>query len=251
MLKAADVSAGYGGRRAIRGIDLRVAPGEWWMLAGPNGAGKSTLLRALAGALPYEGGIALLGRELRDYRPLELARLVGMLAQRHAVGYAFSVEEVVRLGRYAYARGLFHRGDPEGDARVEEALAQTGLSALRARSVLSLSGGELQRVFLAQALAQQPRLLLLDEPANHLDPPYQKELFELIGDWLRVPGRAVVTVMHDVSLARRYGTHALLLRAGEIVAAGETGAALSRQHLQAVYGMDVQGWFLETLSAWE
>ena len=71
MLKAADVSAGYGGRRAIRGIDLRVAPGEWWMLAGPNGAGKSTLLRALAGALPYEGGIALLGRDLRDYRPLE------------------------------------------------------------------------------------------------------------------------------------------------------------------------------------
>ena len=109
----------------------------------------------------------------------------------------------------------------------------------------------MQRVFLAQALAQQPRLLLLDEPANHLDPPYQKELFELIGDWLRVPGRAVVTVMHDVSLARRYGTHALLLRAGEIVAAGETGAVLSRQHLQVAYGMDVQGWFLETLSAWE
>lgn len=251
MLKATGVSAGYGGRRVIEKIDLRVAPGEWWMLAGPNGAGKSTLLRALAGALPYEGSIALLGREIRDYRPGELARQVGMLAQRHAVGYAFSVEEVVRLGRYAYARGLFHRGDREGEAQVEAALSQTGLTALRSRSVLSLSGGELQRVFLAQALAQQPRLLLLDEPANHLDPPYQKELFELIGGWLRAPGRAVVTVMHDVSLARRYGTHALLLRGGEIVAAGEIHAALSRQSLRAAYGMDVQGWLMETLETWK
>ena len=117
--------------------------------------------------------------------------------------------------------------------------------------MLTLSGGEQQRVFLAQVLCQDPELLILDEPANHLDLPYQKELFSLIGNWLKTPGRAAVTVMHDLSLARKYGSHALLMDRGRCAAQGKTGDVLTPDALRQAYGMDVYGWIRELLQCWE
>ena len=126
----------------------------------------------------------------------------------------------------------------------------TGMTALRRASVLTLSGGELQRAFLAQVFAQNPRLLILDEPANHLDLVYQKQIFSLIGQWLREPGRAVLSIVHDLSLALRYGTHATLLDGGRCVAQGTAREALAPEHLEKVYGMDVRGWMRELLGEW-
>ena len=173
-----------------------------------------------------------------------------MLSQRNSVGYAYTVEEVVRLGRYAHSRGLFG-GDEDGDAQVTRALEQTGLADKRGASVLELSGGEVQRVFLAQVLAQGPRLLLLDEPANHLDLSCQQQIFGLIREWLRQPGRAVLSVVHDLSLARRYGTHAVLMHQGRCVARGLMDDVLTTDNLQAVYGMDVNQWMRELLGQWQ
>ena len=137
-------------------------------------------------------------------------------------------------------------------ARIhEEALELTGLTAQRAQSVLTLSGGELQRTFLAQVLAQQPRLLILDEPTNHLDLVYQKQVFSLIGRWLREPGRAVVSVVHDLSLARAFGTDAVLLHHGKTVASGSVREVLRPENLDAVYDMDVAAWMRQMLSQWE
>lgn len=251
MLKLDRVAVRYGDAVAVRETSLEVAAGQWWMLAGPNGAGKSSLAGAVAQGVPYTGKMELLGRDIRAYRPGELARRVGMLSQNHFAGYAFSVEEVVSLGRYAHSRGVFHRGDESGREKIEEALEMTGLTALRRRSIVTLSGGELQRVFLSQVLAQDPALLILDEPANHLDLPYQKQLFSLIGQWLLRPGRAVISVVHDLSLAKRYGTHALLLRAGEPVAQGRAAEVLAEENLRRVYGMDVAAWMRELLSQWQ
>lgn len=147
------------------------------MLVGPNGAGKSTLIEAIAGGVPYAGKITLAGRNIRAFRASELARRIGVLAQKNAVSYAYSVEEVVSLGRYAHASGFLASRDDDGGERVERALELTGLTELRRASVLTLSGGELQRTFLAQVFAQNPQILILDEPANHLDLIYQKHHF--------------------------------------------------------------------------
>ena len=250
MLTAERLTVRYGGRAVVDGVSFSLEGGQWLMLAGPNGAGKSTLIRAIAQGVPYTGRITLMGQDVRALRPAQLARQVGVLAQQHAVSYAYTVEEIARLGRYAHAQGFLAGRDREGDARVEEALSMTGMAALRGKSVLTLSGGELQRAFLAQVFAQNPRVLLLDEPANHLDLGYQKHIFSLIGQWLQQPGRAVLSVVHDLSLALRYGTHAVLMDGGRCVAQGTTREALTPENLARVYGMDVAGYMRELMEPW-
>jgi iron complex transport system ATP-binding protein len=133
---------------------------------------------------------------------------------------------------------------------VEKALELTGLTDLRRASVLTLSGGELQRVFLAQVFSQDPRVLILDEPANHLDLKYQQHIFSLIRAWLREPGRAVLSVVHDLSLARRYGSRAVLMDQGKSVAQGTIDQVMTPENLRRVYGMDVYAWMNEMLSQW-
>ena len=249
-LDAQGVTVRYGTRTVLRDLSFSVEEGQWWMLVGPNGAGKSTLIRAVAQAVPYAGTLTLDGRPLSRMRPAERARMIGILDQQNEAAYAYSVEEIVRLGRYAHRRGALG-SDPEEDAAVARAIGLTGLEPFRHASILTLSGGERQRAFLAQVLAQEPRLLILDEPANHLDLPYQQAIFGLIADWLRQPGRAVLSVVHDLSLARRCGTHALVLREGQCVAMGPAGEALSDEVLAGAYGMDVAGWMRGLLREWK
>ena len=250
MRRGENVTVRYGAYTAVDGLSFTLEEGQWLMLVGPNGSGKSTLLEAIARGVPYTGKIELEGRELRAWRPAQLARALGVLSQRNSVGYAYTVEEVVRLGRYAHSRGLFG-GDEDGDAQVTRALEQTGLADKRGASVLELSGGEVQRVFLAQVLAQGPRLLLLDEPANHLDLSCQQQIFGLIREWLRQPGRAVLSVVHDLSLARAYGTHAVLMHQGRCAARGPVDEVMTPERLRAVYGMDVYAWMRRMLACWQ
>ena len=124
------------------------------------------------------------------------------------------------------------------------------MTELRRASMLTLSGGETQRTFLAQVFAQNPQVLILDEPANHLDLKYQQQIFSLIREWLKEPGRAVMSVVHDLSLARKYGTHALLMHHGEAVARGTAEDVLTPENLRRVYDMDVYGWMREMLAQW-
>ena len=251
MLKAEHLTVRYGEKTVLNDLSLQVREGEWWAVVGPNGAGKSTLAGALSRSIPCEGLIILQGKNIREIPPQEYARKVGVLSQKHSAVYGFTVEEVVSLGRYARHTGFLRKGDPEGPEKIDQALELTGLTEMRKRNMLTLSGGECQRVFLAQVLCQDPEILILDEPANHLDLPFQQELFSLIGEWLKEPGRAVITVMHDLSLAKKYGTHALLLDRGQSVAQGKISEVLTPETLQNVYGMDVYGWMREMLSQWK
>ncbi len=250
MLKAEHLSVHYGEKTAVQDLSLQVNEGEWWVIVGPNGAGKSTVAGALGRTIPFEGTVTLEGKDIRTVSSLEYARKVGVLSQNHTAVYGFTVEEVVGLGRYARRTGFLRGGDPGGTEKIGEALALTGLTEMRKRNMLTLSGGEQQRVFLAQVFCQDPEILILDEPANHLDLPFQKELFTLIGNWLKAPGRAAVTVMHDLSLARKYGTHALLMNNGCCVGQGNVSEVLTQEALQAVYGMDVYGWITDLLGVW-
>lgn len=251
MLEVRDLSVRYGQKTIVDRLSFSVQEGQWLMIVGPNGAGKSTALEAVTQAAPYTGSVLLDGQDVRRMKHTERARRMGVLMQKNFVGYSFTVEEVVRLGRYAHAPGMFSGRSGKDSAAVEEALELTGLTAQRAQSVLTLSGGELQRTFLAQVLAQQPRLLILDEPTNHLDLVYQKQVFSLIGRWLREPGRAVVSVVHDLSLARAFGTDAVLLHHGKTVASGSVREVLRPENLDAVYDMDVAAWMRKLLSQWE
>ena len=244
MLEVEHLTVQYGTLAAVNDCSFTVADGQWLMIVGPNGAGKSTILNA------YTGAIRFAGRDLKKTDAATRARSIGVLSQNHFVGYAFSVEEVVRLGRYAHRGGLFSARKPEDEAAVEEALERTGLAPLRRQSVLTLSGGELQRTFLAQVFAQNPRYLLLDEPTNHLDLVYQKQIFKLIAEWLKTPGRAVVSVVHDLSLAKAYGTQALLLHHDKTVAYGEVQPVMFAENLNAVYDMDVADWMRTMLGQW-
>ena len=251
MLTGEHITVRYGDSAVVDDLSFRLDEGQWLMLAGPNGAGKSTLIETIAQGTPYTGSIRWENEDIRSMKAARLAQRIGVLSQKNNVSYAYTVEEVVGLGRYAYKGGLFSGRDDAEKAQVEKALEMTGLTELRHASMLTLSGGETQRVFLAQVFAQNPQVLILDEPANHLDLKYQQHIFSLIREWLKEPGRAVLSVVHDLSLARRYGTHAVLMDHGKSIAQGEIREVMAPDTLQQVYGMNVYEWMREMLSQWQ
>lgn len=251
MLEVRGLTVCYGDNKVVDGVSFDVEEGQWLMLIGPNGAGKTSVVHALSGIAPHTGSVRFAGTETARMRSRELARCMGLLSQRHDAGYDFTVEEVIRLGRYAYGGGPLSAQGGNGEEKVQAAIERTGLRPLLGRSVQRLSGGELQRTFFAQLLAQDPKLLLLDEPGNHLDLLYQRELFTLVREWVAEPGRAVVSVVHDLSLARAYGSHTLLLEKGRAYAQGPIGEVMAREKLKRVYGMDVYAWMRSLCGQWE
>ena len=250
-LTVKDLNVRYGDYTVLDGVSFSLTQGQWLMVVGPNGAGKSTLLNAVSRGCRYTGEVCLDGQPVQRYKAKALARKLGVLAQNHAVSYAFTVEEVVALGRYAHREGPLGSVSEQDRAAVDSALEAAGLTGLRQNSVLTLSGGELQRTFLAQVFAQDPEVLLLDEPTNHLDLIYQKQVFELVSEWLKKPGRAVFSVVHDLSLAKRYGTHALLLNRGRVLAQGALETVMTPEALTEAYGMDVYAYMREMLGEWQ
>ena len=251
MLDVRNLTVKYGDLTIVDDVSFSVESGQWLMIVGPNGAGKSTIINAVSGGAPYQGSIECLGRDIKLYKSQEIARIIGILSQSYLISYPFTVAEIVRLGRYAHSKGILSGASEEDEAAIALAVELTGVGPFLGQSALTLSGGELQRTFLAQLFAQEPKLLILDEPTNHLDLVYQKQVFALIQEWLKTPGRAVVSVIHDLSLARAYGTHALLLHHGKVVAQGLSRETLSPENLNGVYEMDVYEWMRDMFAQWQ
>ena len=251
MLDVRELTVRYGDLVIVDNVSFSVGSGQWLMIAGPNGAGKSTIINAISGGAPYGGRIECMGRDIGSFKPQDIAKIVGVLSQQYLISYPFTVAEIVRMGRYAHSKGVFSGGSDEDNAAVGRAIELTGLEPFLNQSALTLSGGELQRTFLAQLFAQDPRILILDEPTNHLDLVYQKQVFALIGEWLKTPERAVISVVHDLSLARAYGTDAILLHRGKVVSQGAARETLSSPNLDSVYEMDVFGWMRSLLEQWQ
>ncbi len=241
LLEAAGLVFGYSpAQRVLDGVDLAVARGERLALIGPNGAGKSTLLRILCRTLrPQRGTVLWEGRPLHTLSRAELARRVAVVPQNLPSGPLddLTVEEVVALGRVPHAGRLGLRGETAADrAAIGEALAATETAALAGRLLGELSGGERQRVLLALALAQQPQLLLLDEPTRHLDPHHQVALLDLVAALAASRGVAVVAVLHDLNLAACLFPRLVLLGGGRILADGPPGTVLKTELVACVYG---------------
>jgi iron complex transport system ATP-binding protein len=236
LLHAEALVSGYGGHDVLHAVDLTLQAGDFLGIIGPNGCGKSTLLATLTGWLPLRAGhIRLDGRPLDAYAKERVARLIAVVPQASVPAFAFTVRETVEMGRYPHL-GRF--AVPSADDRriVAEALALTDLVQLQERPVDQLSGGEYQRVTIARALAQQPRLLLLDEPTAHLDLGHQQAVFELLRRLHTERQMAILCVSHDINLAAEYCPRVLLMSEGRVVVDGDPGAVVTEEHLGRVYG---------------
>ena len=238
MIELRSLTVRFDGTDAVRGISVDVATDEWVMLIGPNGAGKTSVLRALCGLLPFEGDALLDGRDVRELGRRELARLIAFVPQNPVTPPELTVAEYALLGRTPHLGYLATEGrrDRQSAAR---ALERLDLLPFAERGLGSLSGGELQRAVLARALAQEARILLLDEPTTSLDLGRQQQVLELV-DSLRRDGLTVVSTMHDLTLAGQYADRLVLLDRGAVVAEGEPEDVLSAANLAAYYGASVR-----------
>ncbi len=235
----------------LKDVSFEMKENEMLMVVGPNGAGKTTLIKAIMQNVPHEGKAFFDGVDIAKIPSRELARRIGVLTQNNTQHFSFTSHEVVSLGRYAYQKGLFAKPDEMDEEKISDAFRMTGTEHLKDRSIMTLSGGELQRIFLAAIFAQDPKILILDEPTNHLDIQYQIGIFDTLKEWVKGEGRSVIAVVHDLNIVYSYGAKALLLHRGEVYAYGDVEEVLNRENLKAVYEVDVAEWMQNLLRHWK
>jgi iron complex transport system ATP-binding protein len=236
IIRANDITFGYEANRPVlRNVTVEVRPGQVVGLFGPNGSGKSTLLRCLNGSLqPQEGSILLDHKPVEQLSARRIARDIAVISQEAPATAGFTAAEMVMLGRYAHWN-IWGQQSPDDYRIVMDSLARMGVAELADRPYDQLSGGERRRVIIARALAQQGRVLLLDEPAAHLDIAHQLELYRLIRELAR-DGQAVLMVCHDLLIAPLFVDTALLLSDGSIHSAGPTEEVLAAENILHVFG---------------
>ncbi|HEU5217177.1 MAG TPA: ABC transporter ATP-binding protein, partial [Gemmatimonadales bacterium] len=236
ILEARGVTVQYRGapNPAVNDVELTLGPGELVALVGPNGCGKTSLVHALLGLVPLRAGtVSLERRPIGEWSRPELARLVALVPQREDTPFSWRVEDMVGFGRYARLGPLSPMSVRDHEA-VDRALARCDVDSLRHRPVETLSGGEWQRVRIARALAQEPALLVLDEPTASLDLGHEMELFELVAQ-LVTEGLSALVVTHHLNLAARYADRMLLLDRGRVAAAGPPAEVMRPDLLSGVF----------------
>jgi iron complex transport system ATP-binding protein len=245
-----NVYAGYSGADVIRNISMEI--NENVSIIGPNGCGKTTLLKVIANILPGRGRIEILGKSISEMKRSEISLNIAMLSQLPSIYFSFSVFDTVMMGRYLHIKGrIFDRPTKEDKDIVMGALEAVDMLTERDRDISKLSGGQLQRVFLARVLAQEPRIILLDEPTNHLDLKCQIEIIEHLKKWAKKDNCAVIGVLHDVNLAMRLSKRFIVMKNGEIEADGNINDIIADGLLDSIYEIDVTGFMRESLSRWD
>ena len=251
MLEIKNLFCGYDGIDIVKNVSLSVKPGEILAVIGPNGCGKTTMLKTIVRLLPYRGSITLEEKEISKFSRKNLATKVTLLAQSSGIYFPYTVYDTVALGRYSHSSSLLKSLSVQDKEIIEKVLTHLELLDVKDRFINELSGGQLQRVFLARTLVQDPNLILLDEPTNHLDLKHQIELLEYISLWVKEKNRAVVAVLHDLNLARRFADRAALLCDGVLVSLDKCESVLSGEILKNSYGIDIKAFMLESLEKWQ
>ena len=235
LLELRGLSVDIGGKTVCRGLDLSIGAGQCWGILGVNGVGKTTLLHTLAGLKPAQcGEILVNGKHRGDYAPRALAQQCGILFQDYLDTFPCTVLEAALIGRHPYLRHWQWESAQDMEL-ARQALNRVGLEQLEQRDITTLSGGERRRLAIATLLTQAPQILLLDEPANHLDLHYQVSLLDQLMQDCRQQNKAMVMVLHDVNLAARFCDHALLLYGEGEYRAGASADLLNAGELSALY----------------
>lgn len=233
LFSLADVSLRYGRQPVLKGITGRIPASEMTFIIGPNGSGKTTLLKALAGVVPYKGKLCLRGNELSGYSSLQRGKTIGFIGQSPQMNYPFTVFEVILMGRLPYISSIKGYGKADREAALRAASSME-LDHMLEKPVTALSGGEKQRVAIAQVLAQDTDVILLDEPSSALDPSHALRLFSLLQE-MKGNGKSMVISVHDINLAARFADHLWILKDGAIMAQGNISETLTPELLMKTY----------------
>ncbi|HHV97605.1 MAG TPA: ABC transporter ATP-binding protein [Clostridiaceae bacterium] len=252
MLSIKGLFCGYNGVDVIKEVSLDINAGENISIIGPNGSGKTTFLRAVAGLIPYKGSIKLDGKEIVQMKRKEIASKIAFMSQISTIYFSYTVFETVMLGRYLRMKGgVFSEPSKKDKEFVLKCLDAVNLTELKDRQITSLSGGQLQRVFIARTFAQEPEIILLDEPTNHLDLKHQIELVEYLKEWSQKGRRVVIGVFHDINLAMQFSDKILLFSDGQVAAYGDYRTILDGDLLKSIYSIDIKNYMLNSLRRWE
>lgn len=251
LLEVKNLCCGYDGNDVIHNISFNINRGENISIIGPNGCGKSTILKALANLIEYRGEIKLDGVEIKKIKRKELAKKVALMSQNSEIYFSYTVFETVALGRYAHIDGIFSSLSNEDKDIVLKCIESVGLLEEKDKLINELSGGQLQRVYLARAFAQEPDILLLDEPTNHLDLKCQIEILDYINKWTKENNKTVIGVLHDLNLVQMFSKDVILVKEGEIYSSGKAREILNSSKIKDVYKIDIRKFMLEALEKWK
>ncbi len=238
MIKIKSLTAGYAKHEVLHNINLDFKSGSMTAILGPNGSGKTTLVSSISGVLvPTAGSVEIDGKDVRSYRPGELAETMAVLPQRVDPAFGLTVESMVMMGRYAHGSGFF--GYDANDNKIcKEAIETIGISHLTERSVSELSGGEFQRVLMARTVAQQARMMVLDEAASGVDVAGKIELFDLLRR-MNKSGATIICVIHDLNLAALYFDRLVFLSKGKVLLDGPPEKVITKDNISNVYETSV------------
>lgn len=251
MIYVKELYAGYGNSDIIKNISFKVDNGEKLCIIGPNGCGKTTMLRAIAGLLKYRGEVFLNNKDLSTLKRIDISRSMAFMAQLSSVYFTYSVYDTVALGRYAVSsKKIFSEINSKDNEIILSSLKRVELLDIKDKLITELSGGQLQRVFLARVFAQEPNTILLDEPTNHLDIKHQIELVELLEEWTRERGCTLISVMHDINLAMKLADKVIVMNDGEIVCMGKPSEIIQSNILEDVYKIDINSFMKKSYSIW-
>lgn len=251
MLEVKNVCCGYNGINIVKQVSFNINRGENLCIVGPNGCGKSTLLKAISNLISFNGEIKLDGKNINALKRKELATKIALMTQSSNIQFPYTIFETVALGRYAHLNSIFSRLSKKDEEVINESLKMVGLLDIKDKLISELSGGQLQRVFLARAFAQDPEVILLDEPTNHLDLRCQIEILDYLKSWAKEKNKIVIAVLHDLNLVQNYGDRVLMLNDGVIKGNGNTKEVLNSNDLEEVYGIDIKTFMVRTLEKWK
>ncbi|WP_077867068.1 ABC transporter ATP-binding protein [Clostridium saccharobutylicum] len=251
MLDVKNISCGYDKIDIIKDATFEAKRGEVLCIVGPNGCGKSTLLKAIGKLIEYKGKISLDSNDIKNLSVKKFAKNIALMTQSNNIYFPYTVYETVALGRYAYLKGILSSLSKEDDLIVMKSIKSVGLIDLKDKLINELSGGQLQRVFLAKSFAQDPEVILLDEPTNHLDLKCQIEILEYLSLWAKENNKIVIAVLHDLNLVNLFGEKVILLSQGEIISKGTPKEVFLKDNLKNVYNIDVKNFMINALKQWQ
>ena len=247
MIEASKLSFSYGNKKILNNISFKIFENDRLCVIGPNGSGKTTLLKSLCNILDFQGSVLIDGKKIKD---IEVYKTVAFMSQISEIYFDYSVFDTVMLGRYAnFKDKIFSMPNKKDKEIVLECLEKLKIIHLKDKSINRLSGGELQKVFLARVFAQNPKIILMDEPANHLDLNSQIELIYNLKEWASKEARCIVAVMHDINNVFNFANKILLLNRGEILYFGDS-ERFNLELLNRIYNVDVAEYMRNSLKNW-